>query len=325
MRSDVERADVVADVVVVADPDDLIQFHRQQPREDLDVLAGADAIVGAGRDDEVKIGRHVSGTGDPVESRDLRVAAPTAGSQRYAGDHHAQDAPHAEEPYRRELNRQSRRLVTTMTDRTTRAVPFCLWAAVVAVALLVAACGDGGVERPATLAGTVREPAPQVAEVSLPDAAGGRLPMRAEDDGLLLVYFGYTSCPDVCPTTMSDLRAAIGRLDAADQQRVEVAMITIDPARDSGDLLTRYVRTFVPDGHALRTDDDAELRAAADAFGADYSVTSDADDDPAVAHTAWVYVVDDAGRLRVQWSFGTPAEDIAADLGLLLTDTKENA
>ena len=194
-----------------------------------------------------------------------------------------------------------------------------------AAGLVLAACG-GSADRPATLAGTVREPAPDVAAVSLPDAStGGTLAMRGPDNGLLVMYFGFTSCPDVCPTTMSDLRAALRDLDEAERERVEVAMATIDPGRDSGDTLTRYVQTFAPGGHALRTDDADELRGAADAFGADYSVTAKPGGEPEVSHTAWLYAVDDRGRLRVQWPFGTPSDDIANDLSILLSDTEETS
>jgi len=193
--------------------------------------------------------------------------------------------------------------------------------AAVASALLLAACGDDDADAPATLSGIVRDPAPVVGDVELPDVSNDAapFPMRA-DDGLLVVYFGYTSCPDVCPTTMSDLRRALEALPAADAARVDVAMITIDPARDDADVLTRYVQTFVPDGHALRTDDDALLRRAADAFGADYSVTYAADGTPEVAHTGFLYAVDDTGHMRVQWPFGTQADAIERDLALLLDE-----
>ena len=131
------------------------------------------------------------------------------------------------------------------------------------------------------------------------------------------MYFGYTSCPDVCPTTMADLRVAVESL-GADAERVEVAMATIDPDRDSGEALTSYVQTFVEDGHALRTADDDLLRSATDAFGADYSVTEAEDGEIEVTHTGSVYVVDDAGRMLVQWPFGTSAGDIENDLRTLL-------
>lgn len=192
--------------------------------------------------------------------------------------------------------------------------------AAVAAALLLGACG-GDVEEPATISGIVRDPAPLVGDVTLPDVANDAapFPLRAEDD-LLVVYFGYTSCPDVCPTTMSDLRRALEALPAQDAARIDVAMVTIDPVRDDADVLTRYVQTFAPDGHALRTDDDALLRRAADAFGADYSITYAADGTPEVAHTGFLYAVDGAGRMRVQWSFGTQPDAIERDLALLLDE-----
>lgn len=193
-------------------------------------------------------------------------------------------------------------------------------------ALLVAGlvplgCGGGSTDAISPqLTGLVREPAPEVSSVSLPDVSrsGAQFAMRAEPGGLLLVFFGFTSCPDVCPTTLADLRTAIEDLPAGSRERVEVAMVSVDPSRDTPEVLTTYVQGFVPGAHALRTEDPAELRAAANAFGADYFVTTDASGSPEVTHTAWVYVVDDRGRLRVQWSFGTPSADMTSDLGLLL-------
>ncbi len=198
--------------------------------------------------------------------------------------------------------------------------------AALALAFLVVSCGDRNSDSDdSTVAGLVRVPAPEVASVFLPDASQGdeALPMVAEEGELLIMYFGYTACPDICPTTMSDLRIALDQLDEGDRSRVEVAMATIDPNRDSGELLTAYVQTFVPEAHALRTDDDTLLRVIADAFGADYQVTINADGEPEVAHTTWLYAVDDQGRLRVQWAFDTPSEDIARDIQILLDDTGE--
>ena len=75
------------------------------------------------------------------------------------------------------------------------------------------------------------------------------------------MYFGYTNCPDVCPTTMADLGAALDRLDDEDAARVDVAMVTVDPERDTA-VLADYVQSFVADAHAMATDDPAALRAA---------------------------------------------------------------
>lgn len=183
------------------------------------------------------------------------------------------------------------------------------------VGLIAAACGD---DSPAGLAGMVREPPPNVGSVALPDgSAGGRdFATKAAAGQLLLVYFGYTACPDVCPTTLADLRNAV-QLLGEDANRITVAMVTVDPDRDVPEQLTLYVQAFFDGGHSLRTDDLQVLRRAADAFGADYDVTENADGIVEVAHTAFLYVVDSNGRVLVQWPFGTPSEDMRNDLAYL--------
>jgi protein SCO1/2 len=193
-------------------------------------------------------------------------------------------------------------------------------AALAAALLGLSACGGGGAQRP--YAGQVRQPAPRVDVVELPDASDGGSPFtfRADhDDAVLVVYFGYTHCPDVCPTTLADFRAALRDL-GDDAARVDLAMVTIDPGRDTGDVLTGYVQSFVDDAHAIVTDDDALLRRAADAFGASYEVAPTAGDAPDVSHTAFLYAVDSSGVLRLTWPFGTPADDIGADLDRLLQE-----
>ena len=162
------------------------------------------------------------------------------------------------------------------------------------------------------------EPAPQVDAVALPDLSRGGEPfaLRAQPGGLLVVYFGYTNCPDVCPTTMSDVRTALRQL-GDDADRVDVAMVTIDPDRDTP-VLADYVSSFVEGGHTLATDDAAELRAVADPFGVSYLVAANAAGEIEVAHTPQLYVVDDAGRLALTWQFGVTADDLAGDLEQLL-------
>lgn len=187
---------------------------------------------------------------------------------------------------------------------------------VVALLSLVGAACDSD---PVELSGFVRTPLPNVGGASLPDASAGGVDfaMQAPAGEILVVYFGYTSCPDVCPTTLADLRSALRKM-GDDASRVQVAMATIDPGRDTADIITGYVQSFVPAAHALRTDDGAELRAAADTFGAGYGVTITDEGDYEVVHTAHLYAVDDAGRLQVTWPFGTEPEAIAQDLGILL-------
>lgn len=185
--------------------------------------------------------------------------------------------------------------------------------ALVTSAVVLASCGT-----PRELSGFVRTPQPDVSVVTLPDVSSGGEDFEfvAPGQGLLLVYFGYTSCPDVCPTTMADVRRALGEL-GDDADRVTLAMATVDPERDTDDVITAYVQAFVPGAHALRTTNDGALRAAADVFGADYDV-SDVDGSVEVIHTGSLYAVDDQGLLRVTWPFGTAWEDLVADLELLL-------
>ncbi len=199
-------------------------------------------------------------------------------------------------------------------------------ATVVVVAVLTAGwaagCGGGDTAGSSTTAaefsGYTRTPAPSVASVTLPSADGTEVGFAASPGGVRLVYFGYTSCPDVCPTTLSDVKRAIASLPEADRPKVSVDMVSIDPARDTAEKLTQYVTTFVPTGVAVRTDDDARLRAAARAFGADYEVTPGADGNPEVIHTAELYAVDDQGRVVLIWPFGTARDALARDLRRLL-------
>ena len=153
-----------------------------------------------------------------------------------------------------------------------------------------------------------------VPEVS---ADGEPFALRAGEDGLLLVYFGYTHCPDICPTTLADTRAALRQLDEDQRERVGLAMVTVDPERDT-DVLTDYVRSFVDDAHALATDDPALLAAAAAPVGVSYGVTGSGTDDVEVVHSTQLYAVGDDGLLRVTWAFGTKADDLAADIDQLL-------
>lgn len=190
---------------------------------------------------------------------------------------------------------------------------------VLGLLLVVAACGLRSSE-PTELAGFQRSPVPEVGDVTLPVAFdAGDYVFTAPDDGVLVVYFGFTHCPDICPTTLADVRLALNAL-GDDADRVEVVMATIDPERDTDEVLTGYVQSFVDDAVALRSPDEDVLRAATTAFGADYTVgpPPEGSTEPEVAHTTSLYAVDADGRLVVTWAFGTPADDIAADLRILL-------
>jgi protein SCO1/2 len=189
--------------------------------------------------------------------------------------------------------------------------------------VVLSACAS---EPPRELSGYIREPGPAVDQVALPDLSRGGedFVMRANPGELLVVYFGFTNCPDVCPTTLADLRSALRRMDPVDSQRVSLAVVTVDPARDA-ETLTGYAQTFVDGAHALATFDPAVLRAAAEPFGVSYAVTTNEEGQVEVAHSTQMFVVDDQGLLILTWPFGIPAEDLALDLTQLLAGLSPSA
>lgn len=182
----------------------------------------------------------------------------------------------------------------------------------------IAACGQE--ER---LSGVLRSPPLDASGVALPAVTdtGSRagMPFVADRGKLLLVYFGYTSCPDVCPTTFADLRAAIEGLPEDDRDRIEVAMVTVDPERDTEAKMAEYLGFFFDDWRAYRTTDPRALARAEKALAASHRVgRKDRDGTYEVSHSATLSAVDREGKVLVEWPFGTSAEDIAADLNLLL-------
>ncbi len=181
----------------------------------------------------------------------------------------------------------------------------------VGLSLVLVACG------PSQPTGIIRTPAPDVGHLGLPDVDGSTTRFVAPDGSYLLVYFGYTSCPDVCPTTMADVRSALSQVDDA-ADRFTVAMITIDPDRDTVEEVDRYVKVFFPTGIALRTGDAEVLREVADGFGADYDVETTENGEILVSHTAFLYAVDTEGRIRLQWPFGATPDDMAHDFQILI-------
>lgn len=167
----------------------------------------------------------------------------------------------------------------------------------------------------------MRTPPSRVAAVNLPVVGddGRTLPMHAPPGELYVVYFGYTSCPDICPTTLSDIGVAVDDLPDALAERVTVVMTTVDPERDTDEVMAGYLVHFVDGGVALRTTDTHALTEAAAAFGARFEVEAHVPGEAyGVAHTAVTYVVDDLGRVVVEWPFGFDARSMTDDLTTLL-------
>jgi protein SCO1/2 len=186
----------------------------------------------------------------------------------------------------------------------------------------IVGCADDGTA-PNTIIGLVRDEPLVVADQTITrvDEMGAESPyvFKAGEEKLLVVYFGFTNCPDLCPTTLADLRSAFRRIPGS-AEKVDVAMVTVDPERDTADRLVPYLSSFVDDPVALRTEDTDLLERVEAAFLASSSIEKEATGKVDVSHTAATYVVDANGVVIVEWPFGIGADGMENDLRILLED-----
>lgn len=149
-------------------------------------------------------------------------------------------------------------------------------------------------------------------------AIEGPLDTRSLRGKVLLIYFGYVNCPDVCPVSIAAGAGALNALSPAERERTRMIMISVDPERDTPAALKTYVAYFHPQmlgavGSA------ADTAAVAKQFGAGYlRQPTRPDGGYAVDHSSQTYVVDREGRLVEMLSLGTPSEKIAAAVRKLL-------
>ena len=153
--------------------------------------------------------------------------------------------------------------------------------------------------------------------LALPDLTGR---MRTLDDfkgKVTVLFFGYTQCPDVCPTTMAEL-AEVKKSLGADGDQVQGVFITVDPERDTPEVLKNYVASFDPGFIALRGTPE-QTAAAAKEFKVFYAkVPGKSPDSYTMDHTAASYVIDPAGRVRLFVRYGGSPTALADDLKALL-------
>ena len=134
---------------------------------------------------------------------------------------------------------------------------------------------------------------------------------------VVVIFFGYTQCPDACPTTLSELAAALQKL-GPDAARVQVLFVTVDPERDTPDLLSHYVPAFNSSFLGLRGDAQATADAAKE-FKVIYQKQPGATPGTySMDHSAGTFIFDPQGRLRVYVSYGQGPEVFAHDIGELL-------
>jgi len=136
---------------------------------------------------------------------------------------------------------------------------------------------------------------------------------------VVVVFFGYTQCPDVCPTTMQEL-AQVKQMLGTDGERLQAVFVTVDPARDTPELLKAYMANFDPSFVALRGDDVQTTAIAKDFKIYFKKVDGQTPTSYTMDHSAGSYIFDPAGRLRVYSRYGSGPDAVAADVRTLLKE-----
>ena len=188
-----------------------------------------------------------------------------------------------------------------------------LAAAAVAAALALAACSPGAPKfnsTDITGAGFGRE-------LALTDHTGKPRTLADFRGKVVVVFFGFTQCPDVCPTALATIAEARKRM-GKDGERVQALFVTVDPERDTPELLSRYVPAFDPTFIGLYGDAAATERTAKEFKVVYQKAPGKTPDSYTIDHTAGIYVFDPQGKLRLFARHSQTADELAQDLGTLL-------
>jgi protein SCO1/2 len=151
-------------------------------------------------------------------------------------------------------------------------------------------------------------------EVALTDHTGKPRTLADFRGQAVVVNFGFTHCPDVCPTTLADIASSIRKL-GSDGDRVQVLFVTVDPERDTKEVLAKYVTAFHPRFLGMHGDLEATRQVAKD-----FKVYFEKRKDGNVDHSAQSYVIDPRGRLRLFVRHDRISADLAEDLDRLLKE-----
>jgi protein SCO1 len=187
----------------------------------------------------------------------------------------------------------------------------------VLLSVILAGCSAPWQEEEYTYFGGTYDPPVEARPINLTDQNDIPFSLEQLDGKITLVYFGYTYCPDFCPTTLLDIQRVQQELgeDAAD---LEVVFVSVDPARDTAPRLREYMEFFGPDYHAVWGSEE-ETRAVARDWNVMYSAAEpDENGRYLVDHTTSLFAVDRQGNLAVTWAYGTDVENITEDIRHLL-------
>ena len=184
--------------------------------------------------------------------------------------------------------------------------------AVLLLAALLAGCGPSG----PSFKSTDITGADWAQDFALTDQTGKPRTLTDFRGKVVVVFFGYVHCPDVCPTTLVELRDVVEKL-GEDGKRVQVVFVTVDPERDTPQLLADYMPVFHPSFLALYGSLEQTARVAKEFKVFYQKVPGSAPGDYTVDHTAGIYVFDPKGRVRLFVRHGR-LSDLVADIRTLL-------
>ncbi len=193
-----------------------------------------------------------------------------------------------------------------------------IWVTVIIMVVLAGATTILLLTQGPSYRGVLYEPPLPAYDFSLTAADGETVALHDFRGQVVLLYFGYTSCPDVCPTTLAEFRQVQAGL-GVDAGRVQVIFITVDPERDTVERIQNYISAFNPSFIGLGGDLPA-LEAAWQAYGVFREVdeTTVTAAGYLVTHSTRSYLVAPDGKLFLSYSYGTPADDILHDISLIL-------
>ena len=157
-------------------------------------------------------------------------------------------------------------------------------------------------------------------QLNLPDFDGKPRTLADFKGKVIAIYFGYTQCPDACPTTLVEM-ATVAKALGPDAARLQVVFISVDPARDTAALLKNYVTNFNPAFLALRGDEQ-QTKATAAEFKIFYEkVPGKTDDTYTIDHISGVYLLDTQGHVRLFEKQDMDPALVTADVKALLAET----
>jgi len=190
----------------------------------------------------------------------------------------------------------------------------------IGILLLLTGCGamNSGNSYVNQLSGAVLSPPRELDDFTLMSTTGEEFTLSEHQGEVILLFFGYRTCPDFCPTTMAELQRVYSDLgEPAD--RVKIVFVTVDPERDSLENLEQYTSIFNEDFIGLRPETD-DVDDLLEQFGAEAERRFVGDGPLAylVDHTATLFLINPQGQLEVQYLYGTHYSNIVHDVSLIL-------